>query len=217
MHKVSDLEFGDLCHEVGQQRVGRDVERNPEENVSRTLVQLTAQLAIRHVELEERMTWRQSHLRKLPHIPCAHDVSSAIWVGPDGLDHLLDLVDMTTVWCRPRTPLVSVNRSQVALGVSPFIPDGDAVVVEPLDIGRPAQEPQQLAEDAAGMQLLGGKQRESFTQVETHLVTEHAARASASAVGLLHAMSKYVVYKVKVLSHPVPLSRVGKVRYTPYM
>ena len=44
-------------------------------------------------------------------------------------------------------------------------------------IGIAAQEPEQLVQDGAQMQLLGGDQRETRCQVEAHLVAEHADMA----------------------------------------
>src|SRR4051812_43709360 len=73
----------------------------------------------------------------------------------------------------PRPPLVAVDRAEVAVGVGPLVPDGDASVLQPLDVGVAAQEPQQLGEDRAGVHPLGRDQREAGTQVEPHLVAEH--------------------------------------------
>src|SRR5690242_21063796 len=52
-----------------------------------------------------------------------------------------------------------------------------------LDVGVAAQEPQQLGEHRAGVDLHCGHQREALGQVEAHLVAEHAAGAGAGAVG----------------------------------
>ena len=54
-HEVADLEAGHLGDHVGQQRVGRDVERHAEEQVGRALVELAGAAAVGDVELEERV------------------------------------------------------------------------------------------------------------------------------------------------------------------
>ena len=94
--------------------------------------------------------------------------------GADLLDDLRDLVDVPAVGRRPRAPLVAVDRPEVAVGVGPLVPDRDAAVLEPLDVGVAAQEPQQLGEHRPGVDLLGGDQREPLGEVEAHLVAEHA-------------------------------------------
>ena len=45
-------------------------------------------------------------------------------------------------------------------------------------------EPQELVDDGFEMNLLGREEREAFTEVETHLVAEHALRAGTGAVAL---------------------------------
>ena len=54
-----------LGHHHGQQRVGSDIERHAKEHIAGTLVQLAGELAIGHVELEQRMAGRQRHLLHL--------------------------------------------------------------------------------------------------------------------------------------------------------
>ena len=85
-----------------------------------------------------------------------------VGVGAELVDELADLVDVPAVGRRPGAPLVAVDGAEVAVGVGPLVPDRDAAVLEPLDVGVAAQEPQQLAEDRAGVDLLGGHQREAL-------------------------------------------------------
>ena len=51
---------------------------------------------------------------------------------------------------RPGPPLVAVDRPEVAVLVGPLVPDRDAAVLQPLDVGVAAQEPQQLGERPSG-------------------------------------------------------------------
>ena len=48
------------------------------------------------------------------------------------------------------------------------------------------------------MHLFGGDQRKTLAQIETHLVAEHAARAGACAVGLLHTMRVHMAHEIFV-------------------
>lgn len=165
-----------------QQRVAGNVERYAQERIGGPLVQVAAQLALCHVKLEKRVTGRQRHLVQIAYVPGAYDHAPAVGVVPELAQHHFDLVDMATIWCRPTAPLVPIHRPKVAVGICPLVPDGDAVLVQPLHISITAQEPQQLTKDAPGVELFGGQQREPLTEVKTHLVAKHAQRAGASAV-----------------------------------
>ena len=65
-------------------------------NVSaRALVELTAQAAILHVELEQAVARRQGHLLDEGGVPCAHDVAPAVRVVLDPVDELDNLIGVT--------------------------------------------------------------------------------------------------------------------------
>src|SRR5690606_22742177 len=102
---------------------------------------------------------------------------------------------------RPAAPLLAVHRTKVAVGIGPFVPDVDLVVLQVTDVGVAFQEPQQLMDDRAQVQFLGGDQRETLVEVKAHLPTEHAARAGTGAVGFLPAMLKYVLQQIQLLLH----------------
>jgi hypothetical protein len=73
VHEIAHAQAGGLRHHVGQQRVAGDVERHAEEDVAAALVKLAAELAVGHVELEQRVAWHQRHLRQVGHVPGADD------------------------------------------------------------------------------------------------------------------------------------------------
>ena len=158
------------------------------------------------------MTRREGHLRDVGHVPGADDVAAAVRVRAQVLDDLGDLVDMAAVRSRPRTPLVAVDRTQVAVGVGPLVPDRDAAVLEPLHVRVTAQEPQQLGEDRPGVDLLGGDQREALTEVEAHLVAEDRPGPGAGAVALLRALVEDPVEEVEVGLHGTTLLRERRPR-----
>merc|ERR1711923_666421 len=56
VYEAADLEAADLGDHHGEQGVGSDVERNPEEQVRTPLVELAGEPSLRHVELEEGVT-----------------------------------------------------------------------------------------------------------------------------------------------------------------
>ena len=77
-------------------------------------------------------------------VPCRHDVPAAIGVLLDALHHLGNLVDALVV---PVAPLGTIDGTEVAIRVGPFVPDGDFVVVQILDVGVAAEQPQQFVDD----------------------------------------------------------------------
>ena len=129
----------------------------------------------------------------------------------DLLDDLRDLVDVPAVGGGPGAPLVAVDRAEVAVRVGPLVPDRDAAVLQPLDVGVAAQEPQQLAEDRLRVWIFlvvtSGK---PARQVEAHLVAEHAAGAGAGAVALLDALVEDALEEIEVGLHVGSLLRVAR-------
>lgn len=199
MDEIAHLEPGHLRYHVGQQRVGRDVEGDAEEDICRALVELARQLSIGDIELEQCVARRQGHVRQIGHVPGADDVPTRIRIAPNRLDHFAQLVDVATIRRRPAAPLVTIDRSQVAVLVGPLVPDADAVVVQPADVGLAPKEPEQLAEDRTRVHLFGGDQRKTFPQIKPHLVAKHAQRAGTSAVTLFGASVADSLKQVQVL------------------
>ena len=60
-------------------------------------------------------------------------------VAPQQLDGVGELVDATAVRRFPASPLLAVNRSQIAVGIGPFIPDGHALFVQVAQVSVAAQ------------------------------------------------------------------------------
>lgn len=110
-YKVPRLKTALLRDHTGEQRVAGDIERNAEENVAASLIELTGQPALGDVELEEHMTRRKRHLVHLSDVPSRHDESAGIRIGLNLFDDIADLVDMAAVSCRPAAPLHAVNGS----------------------------------------------------------------------------------------------------------
>src|SRR5690606_27176449 len=148
----------------------------------------------------------QRHLRQVGHGPGTAHEPARVRVAPDLLDHPADLVDLAAVAAGPAAPLPAVDRPQLALFVGPFVPDADLVFLQVGDVGLALQEPQQLVDDRAQVQLLGGDQREALAQVEAHLPAEHAARAGTRAVRLVGAVLEHVGQQLQVLLHALPPS-----------
>ena len=203
--EVADVQLALLRHHVRQQRVARDVEGHAEEDVGAALVELAAEPGAarrrrrRHVELEERVTGQQRHLRQVGDVPGADDDPARVGIGLELLDDVGDLVDVTAVGCRPGAPLDAVHRTEIAIRTRPLVPDRDVALLQPARVAVAAQEPEQLEDDRAQVHLLGRDQREAFAQVETHLVAEDALRSGARAVGLGDAVVADVAQEVLVL------------------
>ena len=97
--------------------------------------------------------------------------------------------------------MVAINRAEIAVFIRPFIPDGDAVFVQVLDIGVTLQEPEQFMDDRAQVQLLGGDGGKSGGQIVASLVAKDAERAGAGAVFFAHAVIQNKLHEIEVLSH----------------
>ena len=202
-----------LRQHVRQQRVTGDVERHPQEDIRRPLVQLQRQFPVRDMRLEQAMARRQRHRVQFPRVPRRHDLPPRRRIGADIRDQSPDLVDMTAVRRLPVAPLLAVDGAEIAVLVGPFVPDAHLAVLQPAHVGVAAQEPQQLDDDRSQVELLGGQHRKPLRQIEAHLVAEHAERARAGPVHLPRARIEHAAHQVEILLHPagiVPRPRAAK-------
>jgi len=205
--EVAHIQVALLGHHVGEQGIAGDVERHAQKDISTALVQLAAELGFfawllrrRDVELEERMAGHERHLVELGHVPCAHNDAAAVGVVSQGLNDLLDLVNVATIGGGPAAPLHAIHGAKITVFACPFVPDGDVAFFEPVVVARTRQKPQQLLDDGAQVNLFGGDQRKTFVQVKAHLVTKHAFGTRASAVCFGNAVAIHVLHEVFVLA-----------------
>ena len=75
-HELADLQARLLGEHVGEDGVGRDVERNAEEHVRTALVELAGEFPVGDVELEQEVARRQGHVLQLRDVPGGDDVAS---------------------------------------------------------------------------------------------------------------------------------------------
>ena len=160
MDELARFVVTNLAKHQSEEGIRSDIEWHTEESIGTTLVQLAAELALTrspytaHVELEQAVARRQSHLVDFGHIPGANQVTARIGVILEAIHQILDLVDMSTIGSRPAAPLMTINWPQVAIFVGPFVPDGHLVVVQILDIRITLEEPQKFMDNRAKMKLL---------------------------------------------------------------
>ena len=136
-------------------------------------------------------------------VPGADQVPARVGVGLDRLDHPGDLVDVPAVGRRPGPPLVAVDRAELAVGVGPLVPDRDAVArAASLTFVDALEEPQQLRDHRAGVQLLGGEQREARRSGRTASGsrTRSACRCPVRSA-FCDAVGQHVVQQVEVGLH----------------
>ena len=187
MHEVARLQAADLGNHHRKQGVRRDVERHTQEDVGTALVKLAAETALGHVELEKRVTGRQSHPVDLGRVPGRDDEAAGVRIALDLLHHVGKLVDGRSVRSRPRPPLMPVHGAQIAVFIGPLIPDAHAVVFEILDVGIASNEPEEFVDDGFQVNLFGGQQRKTVLEVEPHLVAEQAGGSGTGPVAFDHA------------------------------
>ena len=123
-HQFTRLQVRLLRHHVDEQGIACDVKRHAEENIRRALVELAGEAAIGNVELKERMTGGERHLRQFADVPGGDNHATRIGVITQGLQDACDLVAAT-----PVAPLFAIDRTEVAVRVRPFVPNGNAVFV----------------------------------------------------------------------------------------
>ena len=59
------------------------------------------------------------------------------------------------------------------------------------------------------MEFLGGEQRETVVEVESHLVSEDALRTRSCSVGLRHAFCHDSVEQVEILFHVIGIFQMS--------
>ena len=79
---------------------------------------------------------------------------------------------------------------QVAIGIGPFVPDADAVLLEVVHIRVSPEEPKQFVDNGFQVKLLGGQQGETVVEVEAHLMPEDAGCPRPRAVFLVDALGE---------------------------
>ena len=182
-------------HDVCQQRVAGDIERHAKEHVGTSLGNHARQpsdavAVLGHVELEHHVTGWQGHLVDFCDVPGRHDQATGVRCLDDLVDDFLQLVDASTIWRWPAAPLHTIHRTQVALGVSPFVPNGHSLLLQRLYVRFAADEPEQLLDDGELVNLLGRDEREALGKIIPDLAPKKALGASAGAVALEDAMFK---------------------------
>ena len=213
-HEVADLQAGLLGEHVREQRIGRDVEGDPQEHIRAALVELQRETTVGHVQLEEGVARLQRHLLQVADVPRRDHHAPRVGVGSKRLQHGGDLVDASAIPGVPRTPLHAVHRPEVAVLVRPLVPDADPVLLQPGHVRGAGQEPQELADDGLDVNVLRRDQREPPREVVAQLRAEDGTRARARAIPLRGSLAHDAREEILVLavrachvSQPVRWSR----------
>src|SRR5262245_66367170 len=93
VYEIARLVADHLRHHLREQRIGCDIEWHAEENIRRTLIELTRQFALGDIKLEKAVARRQCHLVDLGRIPSGNDEPPRIGIALDHRDDVADLVD----------------------------------------------------------------------------------------------------------------------------
>src|SRR6185437_8019487 len=188
-------------NEVGEQRVGRDVERDAEEDVGAALIELAGEASVGDVELEQQVARRELHFRELGDVPGGDDQPARVRIAADLGDDVRHLVDGPSVGRRPASPLAAVDRPELAVGIRPLVPDRHARRLQRANVGLAAQKPQELVHDRLRVQLLRRDERETLREVEAHLVAEYRQRPGAGAVALAMTVVADMAHEVEIGLH----------------
>ena len=101
VYKVASLQACDLRHHHQQQGVRGYVERYTQKTVGTALVELQAQAAVGHIELEEGVARGKVHVVQVGHVPGTHNDAARSGIVLDGLYRFLYLVDMSALVVGP--------------------------------------------------------------------------------------------------------------------
>ena len=145
------------------------------------------------------MAGHECHFVELGNIPGAHNHAARVGVGFERFHQLGNLVNVAAVGGGPAAPLHAINRTQLAVGPRPFVPDADATLFEPVVVAGAGQKPEQFLDDGPQVHFFGGDQRKTFIQVKAHLVAKQALGAGAGAVPLGRARGVDQAHEIFVL------------------
>jgi len=214
MDEIPNTKAAHLRDHVREEGIRRDIEGNAEEDIRRTLVELTAQLPISNVELKQAMTRRKRHppllyvclrsdgfIRKIGRVPRGDDKATGMRPLLDLLNYFAHLIDHAAIWSLPRSPLLAVDGSEVTPLRRPFIPDRDTILFEVTDVGGAHQEPEQFVDDRTSGKLLCCEHGKSFTEIKPHLRAEDAIRPRTCAVVFRAAALKDMLQEIQILLH----------------
>src|ERR1700722_18610547 len=109
--EIPRLKIALLRKHVRQQSVGGNVEGHTEKEIGASLIELARQAPACDVELKERMTRQERHLRKLAHVPSAHHDAPRVGVRTQRIERLRNLINRAPVRGQPGTPLLAVYRT----------------------------------------------------------------------------------------------------------
>src|ERR1041384_1456 len=201
-NELARLQIAHLRNHHREQRIRRDVERQPEKDVSGSLIHLTRELSIGNIELKKQVTRRQRHLRKLADVPRADNQPARIRIPFDLIDDLTNLIDDSSVCSLPGSPLRAVDRPKLSVSVCPFVPDLHAMLIQLLYIGVALKEAEQFVDDRLEVKLLGGDYRKTFAEIESQLIAKDRPRAGPRAIFFFVPLLEDVLHQVKILLHP---------------
>jgi len=218
VHEVARFQIAHLGHHHRKERIARDIERHAQEGVRAALIKMARKFTVCHVELEETVAGSQRHFVQLGDVPRRDDDTPRVWIFLELLNGDTDLINRNfaiagryplcpflvcgdKLMCRPRTPLFAIHGAEVAVFVSPFIPDGNVMVFEVLGVCVACEKPEQFVNDCLHVTFLGSDQGKTFRKVEPHLITEDTRGARACAVGFLGTLVEDVLHQIEELSH----------------
>jgi len=171
-YELANVEIALLGNHVSEQGIGGDVKGYAQKQIGAALVELAGEFAVVDVELKQAMTWGQCHTawRTLSCGPMDSSGSSAGFQAGNnqtaGIGFLANLIDQVADLVNHSgrldtcqlPPLFAVYGAPNHVIQSPFIPDVDLAFGQPVVVSGALQEPQQLLDDAAQVNLFCGDQ-----------------------------------------------------------
>jgi hypothetical protein len=83
---------------------------------------------------------------------------------------------------------VTIDGTEFAILVGPFVPYSYSVLLKVFDVGVAIEKPEEFVDDALEVEFLGGEQWKTVCHVETHLIAEDALGACTCTVSLYYTL-----------------------------
>ena len=110
--RVNELirdKVANLSDHHGEKRVGGNIERHSEENISTALIHLTRKFSVGDIKLKKSVARRKGHAVQFSRVKGNDEQSSRVGIGLNLFNHLRNLVDFLSFGVLPSAPLLTVD------------------------------------------------------------------------------------------------------------
>ena len=119
VNTIARFQTTNMSNHTSEQCIAGNIERYAQADISRSLIKLTTQFTVIHIELKQTMTWWKCHSSKVWRIPRWNNQTPIVGIDLDPSDDVLELIHTLTsiirifinVFSTKLTPLKAINQS----------------------------------------------------------------------------------------------------------